>query len=200
MIGSLKYYYDPIVKELKKISTNKGKVLLRNFVLIIDEINRANISRVFGELITLIEEDKRLGGENELKVTLPNGERNFSLPPNLFLIGTMNTADKSIAQIDIALRRRFEFHPEYPRPELLSTEQSAFLTAVNKLIYEYKKSKDFLIGHGYFMGNSGALMEDIIEFKIKPLLNEYFPGRLDIVDNIIKKAWPNDEDENIPMI
>ena len=197
MIGGLKYYYDPIVKELKKLSTSKGKVQLRNYVLIIDEINRANISRVFGELITLIEEDKRLGGENELKVTLPNGERNFSLPPNLFIIGTMNTADKSIAQIDIALRRRFEFQPEYPRPELLAAEPSAFLTEVNKLIYEYKKSKDFLIGHGYFMGNSGALMEDIIEFKIRPLLNEYFPGRLDIVENILKKAWFNDKEDNI---
>jgi 5-methylcytosine-specific restriction protein B len=197
IIGGLKYYYDPIVRDLSSISSNKDKVKLQNFVLIIDEINRANISKVFGELITLIEEDKRMGGANELRVTLPNGERNFSIPPNLYIIGTMNTADKSISQIDVALRRRFEFQAQNPKPELLSREQADFLNAVNKEILEYKRSTDFLIGHGYFMGKTGVLAEDIIEFRIKPLLNEYFPGRADIVDSILRKALRNDPDVGI---
>jgi 5-methylcytosine-specific restriction protein B len=192
IIGGLKTYYEPILKGIRGVSSKKEKVALKNFVLIIDEINRANISKVFGELITLIEEDKRMGGQNELRVTLPNGERNFSIPPNLYIIGTMNTADKSIAQIDIALRRRFEFQAENPRPELLSKEQAVFLIAVNKEIFEYKRSTDFLIGHGYFMGRTGVLAEDIIEFRIKPLLNEYFPGRTDIVEGILRKALKTD--------
>jgi 5-methylcytosine-specific restriction protein B len=109
----------------------------------------------------------------------------------------MNTADKSISQIDVALRRRFEFQAENPKPELLSREQADFLNAVNKEILEYKRSTDFLIGHGYFMGKTGVLAEDIIEFRIKPLLTEYFPGRADIVDSILKKALRNDPDVGI---
>lgn len=154
--SGLSAYYNPFVAEIKQLMTPAvGAVTetLKNYVLVIDEINRANISRVFGELITLLEDDKRLGEENELRITLPNGETDFCVPPNLFIIGTMNTADKSIALIDIALRRRFEFIAKYPEYEIegLNAEESALLKKLNASIYEKKKSADYLIGHAYFM-------------------------------------------------
>ena len=155
---------------------------LKNFVLIIDEINRANISKVFGELITLLEDDKRLGADNELKITLPNGEKEFGVPPNLYLIGTMNTADKSIALIDIALRRRFEFVGFYPAYETLSKEASSLLQKINEEIYELKKTSDYLIGHAYFM--KGQAIETTLRNKVVPLLMEYFPGKTKTVSDI----------------
>ncbi|MBU1823278.1 MAG: AAA family ATPase, partial [Bacteroidetes bacterium] len=129
-----------------------SKEQLKHYVLVIDEINRANMSRVFGELITLLEEDKRLGAENELQLVLPSGER-FAVPPNLYIIGTMNTADKSLALLDIALRRRFEFEGMYPQYDLpdMDKETGDILKNLNKAIHEQKKSADFLIGHAYFL-------------------------------------------------
>ncbi len=155
------------------------------FVLIIDEINRANISRVFGELITLIEDDKRLGADNELKVTLPNGEPNFGIPPNLYIIGTMNTADKSIALVDIALRRRFEFIGKYPDYSVISDDFGKKLRAMNERIFKKKNnSADYLIGHAYFMKNDGLV--NILTNKIIPLLMEYFSGRTKDVLEILE--------------
>lgn len=182
-------YYYPLINKLQEhAATLKPEKLaheeLKNFVLVIDEINRANISKVFGELITLIEEDKRLGQPNELKVTLPNGEKEFGVPPNLYIIGTMNTADKSIALIDIALRRRFEFIGKYPDCGVLGVAESNLLTKINAAIYEKKKSADYLIGHAYFMRNQP--IEDVLKNSVIPLLMEYFAGKTEIVSNIFE--------------
>lgn len=192
--GSLDYgveglgvYYNPLVEHLKEFAEtlepqNSTEEELKRFVLIIDEINRANISKVFGELITLLEDDKRLGEENELKITLPNGEKEFGVPPNLYIIGTMNTADKSIALIDIALRRRFEFIGYYPEYEMLNEEESLLLKKVNEAVFKEKKSADYLIGHAYFM--KGQTIEIVLQNKVVPLLMEYFSGKTDIVSKI----------------
>lgn len=186
-VEGLGVYYNPLVEYLKEFAeTLEPQKLadeqLKKFVLIIDEINRANISKVFGELITLLEDDKRLGGENELKITLPNGDKEFGIPPNLYILGTMNTADKSIALIDIALRRRFEFIGYYPEYEELNEEESTLLRKVNEAVFKEKKSADYLIGHAYFM--KGQTIEIVLQNKVIPLLMEYFSGKTDIVSKI----------------
>ncbi len=183
MPSGLAPYYIPLVNMLlKKRATGEAAEPIKNFVLIIDEINRANISRVFGELITLLEEDKRLGEPNEFRVTLPNGEKDFAVPPNLYLIGTMNTADKSIALIDIALRRRFEFVGYKPNYDILKNDARGLLEIINKNIYEKKTSPDYLIGHAYFMNE--APVETILRNKVIPLLLEYFGGQAKTVKSI----------------
>ncbi len=184
-LQGLGIYFRPLVDRLKDISKTMrretGKIDLKHYVLIIDEINRANISRVFGELITLLEDDKRLGAENELKLRLPGlpEDEHFGVAPNLYLVGTMNTADKSIALIDIALRRRFVFEDMYPREEvvnrLLHDPYNAYLLALNERI-KALKGADFMIGHAYMIGKTGNT-GDVVEVfnqKIIPLLNEYF--------------------------
>ncbi|WP_458625998.1 McrB family protein [Winogradskyella sp. PC D3.3] len=166
------------------------------YVIIIDEINRANISRVFGELITLIEKDKRSHGKIPLSATLPSGEK-FIVPSNLYIIGTMNTADKSIALLDIALRRRFEFVPMYPDSN--STEHKIvndpiILDAINNEIIS-RKGHDFTIGHSYFMGDDYNLIKTI-DNKVIPLLLEYFMNDFEEVKKILGAAnikvdgWP----------
>jgi hypothetical protein len=183
--AGLGVYFSPLVQALKSkalgMRVQTGAVELENYVLIIDEINRANISRVFGELITLLEDDKRLGAENELKLRLPGlpDEELFDVPPNLYLVGTMNTADKSIALIDIALRRRFVFEDMYPREEvvnrLLPNPYNVYLLALNERI-KALKGADFMIGHAYLIDKTGDAGEVVNVFnqKIIPLLNEYF--------------------------
>lgn len=185
---SLKTYFYPLKEYILKhrIDTSTEKEPLKNFVLIIDEINRANISRVFGELITLLEEDKRIGAPNELKITLPNGEKDFGVPPNLYLIGTMNTADKSIALVDIALRRRFEFIGYFPDYDQLDEPSKDLLKHINIEVYKRKKSADYLIGHAYFM--NGANPSKVLKNKVIPLLMEYFSGKTDLVEDIFKNS------------
>ena len=162
--------------------------LPRYYVLIIDEINRGNISKIFGELITLIEPGKRIGEDEELYVTLPYSREIFGIPPNLHIVGTMNTADRSIALMDVALRRRFQFEELMPSKAVLEEHLKNKLNApgkVTKMATEFfckindricfLYDRDHQIGHSYFMKVASVMdLRDAFIYRILPLLQEYF--------------------------
>jgi len=183
--SSKKYSYEDKAAAVEKlrpedvVTTGNEK----KYVLIIDEINRGNVSQVFGELITLIEEDKRFGKEERLPAKLPYSRSRFFVPPNLYIIGTMNTADRSVEALDTALRRRFSFIEMVPLYDLDGMEKvvadisvSDLLETINGRI-EKLIDRDHRIGHSYFLGldNSDDLMK-VFKHKIIPLLQEYFYG------------------------
>ena len=165
----------------------------KKFVLIVDEINRGNIAKIFGELITLIEDTKRLGKTDEASVILPYSKESFCIPDNVHIIGTMNTADRSIALLDTALRRRFEFVEMMPNPfhddidkNVDSIDLQKLLDIMNKKI-EILLDREHQIGHTYFLGiKEIEKLKKIFQNKIIPLLQEYFYddwGKIDLVLN-----------------
>lgn len=160
-------------------------------ILIIDEINRGDVSKIFGELITLIEEDKRIGKEHQMTVTLPYSREPFGVPNNLYIIGTMNTADRSIALLDTALRRRFDFEEMMPKPELLrgkdieGVDLEQLLTKINDRI-KNEYDRDHQIGHSYLMSvKDKEDLERAYKNRILPLLNEYFYNDINTVAKIL---------------
>lgn len=174
-----------VLPGLNPVEANHQK---KPYVLIIDEINRGNISRIFGELITLIEPSKRLDAEEALDVTLPYSKKRFGVPGNVYLIGTMNTADRSLASLDIALRRRFTFKEMLPQPELLdkvlvasaagsTVNAGQLLRKLNQRI-EVLLDRNHCLGHSYFLplrdDPSLERLASIFRQQIVPLLQEYF--------------------------
>jgi len=170
--------HDGLLKALARQATKERQ---SNFVLIIDEINRGNVANILGELITVLEEDKRLAANHALKVKLPYSKEWFGLPPNLYVIATMNTIDRSTEQLDMALRRRFTFVERQADSMLLSEDIDGInLRAMHQCINEritILLDKEHQIGHAYFMTiNNLADLQAVFQNQIIPLLLEYFYG------------------------
>lgn len=194
-------YYPGILNKLNLYnSENKISVKLKNYVLIIDEINRGNISQIFGELITLIEEDKRLGKTESLQAVLPYSKEKFGVPQNLYIIGTMNTADRSIEALDTALRRRFTFVEMPPIPEIIREHGKSkgsidgidlvyLLQTINSRI-EKLLDKDHQIGHSYFFDvEDMKTLKFAFKNKILPLLEEYFYGDMGKIGLVLGNSF-----------
>ncbi len=179
---------DGIFKKLSKKAIDDPN---NNYLLVIDEINRGNISKIFGELITLIEPNKRIGASEQILATLPYSNEVFGVPSNLYIIGTMNTTDKSIALLDIALRRRFNFIEIMPNPLLLQSDLDGvdlqqLLIAINNKIAE-KIGRNYQIGHSYLMNiNSISELSSAWYQKIIPLVQEYFYDDIDELQTVLK--------------
>jgi hypothetical protein len=167
----------------------------KNYALFVDEINRGNVASIFGELITLIEEDKRLGKENELKTILPYSRDEFGVPGNLYIIGTMNTADRSVEALDTALRRRFTFEEMRPdaamieQPDELEVDLRKLFETINGRI-EQLLDHDHCMGHYYFMGiETLADLKSRFANRIIPLLREYFYGNPAKIGMVLGKTF-----------
>ena len=219
--GNAIYYFE-LYKKLRDfenkitIKIDGSKILPKNYVLIIDEINRGNVSKIFGELITLLESDKRTGGGNKISTILPYSKNEFSVPANLYIIGTMNTTDRSTGTIDYAVRRRFAFVTLVPNVDtiaewynnlenssdeaVISTKNAAMAlfheingtskNDVNSFIYKHKVAdfefEDLMIGHSYFMAKDLKTLKLKMKYEVIPLIKEY------IKDGILKSD-SNDE-------
>jgi len=193
--GALGYVVKPgIFKDIcRRARLDPGS----NYALFIDEINRGNVAGVFGELITLIEEDKRTGAQNALASLLPYSRESFSVPPNLFIVGTMNSADRSVEALDTALRRRFSFVEMAPRPDLLGTvagiDLKLLLETINRRL-EALRDRDHRIGHAYLMGIASLdSLRAAFSDRIIPLLQEYFYGDWSRIALVLGTAFVRSE-------
>lgn len=184
---------DGIFKQIAETACLKPD---HNFVLIIDEINRGNISKIFGELITLLEPSKRIGNSEQLTVKLPYTQEDFGVPNNLYIIGTMNSSDRSLTALDVAMRRRFKFEELLPNAQLFEgieidgIEIQLLLEAINERI-EYLIGRDYCIGHAYFTplldkdNQTFEKLADILKNQILPLLQEYFYSDWEKIDLVL---------------
>ena len=192
------HYYFALFEKIKEFHDKEWQpiepaaVQRQIYVLIIDEINRGNIAKIFGELITLIEESKRIGGDDQATVTLPYSKEEFGVPDNLYIIGTMNTADRSIALLDTALRRRFDFIEMMPDSKLVSgkfegVDCRKLHEAINKRI-RFLFDREHQIGHTYFMHiDRMESLEETFKNKIIPLLQEYFYDNWEKIDLVLNR-------------
>ena len=190
-------YYPAILDKLNSyepISVIEKK--LNNYVIIIDEINCGNVSAIFGELITLIEEDKRLGKDEALEVMLPYSKEKFGVPPNVHILGTMNTADRSVEALDTALRRRFSFTEMMPDIEVVKAvkcknyERALIMQKVNQRI-ELLLDKNYTLGHSYFIKRD---FKNSFENEIIPLLQEYFYNDCGKIGLILGKGFVREKE------
>lgn len=175
----------------KELCAKAKKDESQNYVMIIDEINRGNVANIFGELISLIEDDKRLGASEGLHAELPYSHTIFGVPKNVYIIGTMNTADRSVEALDSALRRRFTFKEMMPKSELVPKENYVrnIFEIINQRI-EVLKDREHQIGHSYFMGvNSEEGLKAVIYDKIIPLLQEYFYGDYEKIQLVLGEGF-----------
>lgn len=202
---------EKVLKYLKSgaIEDEKKPEKIPNYVLIIDEINRGNVARIFGELITLVEDSKRArrpgeagNGYQPLLATLPYTKEPFILPPNLYIIGTMNTADRSLIGLDAALRRRFFFEEMPPKPRELKNQVidgvnlETFLTQLNERILT-RDVRDHCIGHAYFMEvKSLDDLANVMRYKVIPQLQEYFHDRLEDLHQLLQFGNDSFVDQN----
>lgn len=201
---------DDIISILNEKSDSQGKEIGEieydygtPYVFIIDEINRGNVAKIFGELITLIERTKRLGAKEEMTCVLPysSDKPPFGVPKNVYILGTMNTADRSLVQLDAALRRRFAFEEMMPRPDLLGTidgiDLKDLLTAINKRITALL-DREHQIGHSYFMDVKDTKgLVYVFKQKIIPLLQEYFFDDYTMITKVLGAKFVVHEDISI---
>ena len=198
---------------LKLVQPESYKANDKNYVFIIDEINRGNISKIFGELITLIEETKRKGADEEMSAVLPYSDEPFSVPSNVYILGTMNTADRSITLMDTALRRRFQFIEMMPNPQVLNDmganvvidkgqilDVAKMLEIINKRI-EYLYDREHTIGHAFFTklkdNPTVECLGSIFQKSVVPLLQEYFYEDYNKIQLVL---GDNDKDDKIKFV
>lgn len=198
---------------LKLVEPQSYQANDKNYVFIIDEINRGNISKIFGELITLIEETKRKDADEEMSAILPYSAELFSVPNNVYILGTMNTADRSIALMDTALRRRFQFIEMMPKPQILydigagtvtdngqTLDVVKMLEIINKRI-EYLYDREHTIGHAFFtkLKDNPTIEQlgSIFQKSVLPLLQEYFYEDYDKIQLVL---GDNDKDEKLKFV
>jgi 5-methylcytosine-specific restriction protein B len=184
------------IDELKKILSNNEEVEIKPYILIIDEINRGNISRIFGELITLIEPSKRAGENEAITLKLPYSKEDFSVPNNLYVIGTMNTADRSLTMMDTALRRRFDFVEMPPKESLIKNnidglDLQKMLKIINQRI-EILYDREHTIGHAFLMNiDTLGQLQNTFTNKILPLLEEYFYDDFEKIKAVLSDKGDN---------